>query len=276
MTHRCQFSETAVCYLQSASYSKSVASGLPSGFGGRPVIRLSVRIENTSLPDKLGSAIRHHCMNYKFKSSTQLLSCIFCICGLFLSTSAVAQNVASSPIEVGETQAFALMDEGAPGGEPQQSERQPQGSVSGTVVDQAGAVVVGANVRLTIKDQAQRQDVLSGDNGQFSFSSLVPSPFQLTISAPGFETKLVSGIVNPGQAFIVPPIVLTVAATTTDVSVSLSEAELLRKRLKSRRSNAYLASSRTFIPPMYPILRRWARSRSSRWPGNRLLTPLAL
>jgi len=151
-------------------------------------------------------------MDYKLKFSTQLL---FCICGLFFSSSAVAQHAlpaelampaaaqASSPIEVGETQAFALMDAGAPGGEPQ-SVRQPQGSISGTVVDQAGAVVVGANVGLTLKDQAQKQDVLSGDNGQFSFYNLAPGPFQLTVSAPGFETKLVSGIVNPGQAFIVP------------------------------------------------------------------------
>ena len=140
-----------------------------------------------------------------------------------------AASQASSPIEVGETQAFALMDAGAPSGEPQQSVRQPQGSVSGTVVDQAGAVVVGANVRLTLKDQAQKQDVLSGDNGQFSFSNLSPSPFQITVSGPGFETKLVSGIVNPGQAFILPAIVLTVAATTTDVTVGLlGKLKLLR------------------------------------------------
>ena len=130
---------------------------------------------------------------------------------------------ASSPIEVGETQAFALMDAGAPGGEPQ-SVGQPRGSISGTVVDQAGAVAVGANVRLALKDQAQQQDVLSGDNGQFSFYNLAPGPFQLTVSAPGFETKLVSGIVNPGQAFFLPAIVLTVAGTTTDVNVGLSEA----------------------------------------------------
>ncbi len=145
-------------------------------------------------------------MNYKLK-----FSALFCICGSFFSTSAVAQHAlpaelampaaaqALSPIEMGETQAFALME--APGGEPQ-SVGQPQGSISGTVLDQAGAVAVGANVRITLKDQAQKQDVLSGDNGQFSFYNLAPGPFQLTVSAPGFETKLVSGIVNPGQAFL--------------------------------------------------------------------------
>ena len=49
----------------------------------------------------------------------------------------------------------------------------------------------------------------------------------------------------------------------------------LRKRLKGRRSNLSCASSRT-APPMYPILPPLAQSRSSRWPGNRLLTLSAL
>ena len=194
-------------------------------------------------------------MNYKLKFSTRLFFCIFYICGLFFSNSAVAQHAfptelampaaaqASSPIEAGETQVFALMDAGAPGGEPQ-SDRQPQGSISGTVVDQAGAVAVGANVRLTLKGQAQKQDVLSGDNGQFSFYDLAPGPFQITVSAPGFEAKLVSGIVNPGQAFFLPAIVLTVAATTTDVDVRLSVAEIAQEAPRgSVRADATLGSS---------------------------------
>jgi hypothetical protein len=202
------------------------------------------------------------------KFSAQLSFCIFCICSLFFSTSAVGQHTfpaelampaaaqSSSPIEVGETQPFALMDAGAFGGEPQ-SVRQPQGSISGTVVDQAGAVVVGANVRVTLKDQAQKQDVLSGDNGQFSFSNLAPGPFQLTVSAPGFETKLVSGIVNPGQAFIVPPILLTVAATTMDVNVGLSEAEIAQVEVKEQEKQRVLGIFpnfyTTYVPDPAPL-----------------------
>ena len=114
-------------------------------------------------------------MDYKLKFSTQLL---FCICGLFFSSSAVAQHElpaelampaaaqASSPIEVGETQAFALMDAEASGGEPQ-SVRQPQGSISGTVVDQDDIVRVsqrrleGGEVRKVIVDHHADGD-LSG------------------------------------------------------------------------------------------------------------------
>ena len=112
-------------------------------------------------------------------------------------------------------------------------------------------------MRLTLKDQAQKQDVLSGDNGQFSFHNLAPGPFQLTVSAPGFETKLVSGIVNPGQAFIVPAIVLTVAATTTDVKVGLSEAEIAQEEVKEQEKQRVLGIFpnfyTTYVPDPAPL-----------------------
>jgi len=141
--------------------------------------------------------------------------------------------------------------------DPQSNRPTSSGSLSGTVVDQAGAVVVGATVRLTLKDQTEKQDVLSGDNGQFSFSNVAPSPFQLTVSAPGFETKLVSGIVNPGQAFIVPSIVLTVAATTTNVNVGLSEAEVAQEEVKEQEKQRVLGIFpnfyTTYVPDPAPL-----------------------
>lgn len=141
-------------------------------------------------------------------------------------------------------------------GEPQ-TNRQSSGSLSGTIVDQAGAVVVGAKVRVTLKDQAEKQDVLSGDNGQFSFSSLAPGPFQVTVSAPGFDTKLVSGIVNPGQAFIVPAIVLSVAANTTNVTVGLSEAEVAQEEVKEQEKQRVLGIFpnfyTTYVPDPAPL-----------------------
>ena len=126
------------------------------------------------------------------------------------------------------------------------------------------------------EDQPPKPDVLSGDNGQFSFSDLAPGPFQLTVSAPGFETKLVSGIVNPGQAFIVPAIVLTVAAATTNVNVGLSQAEVAQEEVKEQEKQRVLGIFPNFYTTYVPIRRLWPRSRSSRWPGNRLPIPSAL
>lgn len=66
---------------------------------------------------------------------------------------------------------------------PVQSLDQRPGSISGTVVDRTGAVVTGAQVKLTRPDQSPEQEVLSGNDGQFSFTNLTPGPFQLTIAA---------------------------------------------------------------------------------------------
>jgi hypothetical protein len=190
------------------------------------------------------------------------LRLILCIVLIFSTACAFAQQNGSpstsqqAPIPEEKTGTPGAPRAGATAGQPQ-SVSQPQGSVSGTVVDQAGAVAVGANVRLTLKDQAQRQDVLSGDNGQFAFFNLAPGPFQITVSAPGFETKLVSGVVNPGQAFILPAIVLTVAAASTDVKVVLTQAEIAQVEVKEQEKQRVLGVFpnfyTTYVPDPAPL-----------------------
>jgi hypothetical protein len=119
-------------------------------------------------------------------------------------------------------------------------------SISGTVVDQQGAVAVGAKVQLTRSGQA-KGDVLSGDDGQFAFSNVAPGTFQLTITAAGFEPKTITGSLTAGQAYIVPEIVLSVAATTTDVTVGLSGDEAAEVQVKEQEKQRVLG----FIPNFY-------------------------
>jgi len=47
--------------------------------------------------------------------------------------------------------------------------QQSSGSISGTVVDQSGAIVVSGAVRLTRGDQSPSEETLTEDLGQFSF-----------------------------------------------------------------------------------------------------------
>jgi hypothetical protein len=72
-------------------------------------------------------------------------------------------------------------------------------------------------VRLTREDKSLSQEMVLGDNGQFSFANLPAGSFQLPISSEGFATQSVSGILGPGEAHIVPPIILTLAATGDEV-----------------------------------------------------------
>lgn len=120
-------------------------------------------------------------------------------------------------------------------------------TVSGTVVDRSGAVVAGARVRLTRQDPSSGQELQSGDNGQFSFASVSPGPFQLTITAAGFATQASSGVLHPGETYIVPPIVLAVATALTEVRVGLSQTEVAEQQVQDEEKQRVLG----FIPNFY-------------------------
>ena len=164
-------------------------------------------------------------------------------CGF--SIPAVAQGQQPPTVQGAETPAPHAETGASPGGP--QSDRQPSGSISGTLIVQTGAVAVGAQVRLTREGQSTPQDVLSGEDGQFSFANVPPGPFQLTISAEDFETQVFSGTLAPGQAFIVPEIMVAVASAVTEVRVSVSQVEVAEEQVKEQEKQRVLG----FIPNFY-------------------------
>jgi hypothetical protein len=136
-----------------------------------------------------------------------------------------------------------------PGGEPSSPEQEVSGSISGTVLDQSGAVLAGARVSLTRTGenttgenqtgenqssgaQSPKQEALSGEDGQFSFANVSPGPFQLTITATGFATQTSSGTLHAGEFYLVPRIALAVAASVTDVQVNLTRIQVAQEQLK--------------------------------------------
>ena len=98
--------------------------------------------------------------------------------------------------------------------------REQNGFISGTVLDQTGAISVGANVRLSYDGEDSARQMQSGNNGQFLFTNVAPGPFRLTVTAPGFATREFSAALNPGETFLVPPITLLIFATLTEVHVT--------------------------------------------------------
>src|ERR1700690_214556 len=125
------------------------------------------------------------------------------------------------------------------------------GTISGTVVDQSGAVATGAAVTLAATDadkaQSPSQQALTGDNGQFSFANVAPGGFQLTITSAGFAPQTSSGILGPGEVHMVPQIALTVAANITDVQVALSRVEVAEAQVKDEEKQRVLG----VIPNFY-------------------------
>jgi hypothetical protein len=114
----------------------------------------------------------------------------------------------------------------------QQSDPQSPGSISGTVIDPSGAAVTGARVILTRDDKTPKQEVLSGEEGQFSFAGVVPGPFQITVTSELFTTLKAPGILHPGEILVLPQFTLALATEVTQVQVVVPRIEVAEEELK--------------------------------------------
>lgn len=94
------------------------------------------------------------------------------------------------------------------------------GTLSGTVVDPNGDVVQGAEVVLEGTSPADRREQLSGSNGQFTFSGLVPETYKVTVTGKGMGKVVSRNIqVHAGETQFLPQLVLPVNGGVTEVRV---------------------------------------------------------
>lgn len=178
-------------------------------------------------------------MSLPFKSGVIVF---FALAALSWTSFCIGQTPPQAPVPENRSQSSGETRATDSTGE-QTSDQQKTGSISGTVVDQSGAVVAGARVSLTRNltrdltrdqsptgqsptDQSPSEEALSGADGQFSLTSIAPGPFQLTITSAGFAAQTISGILHPGENYVVPLAALAVAAAVTSVDVGLSRAEV--------------------------------------------------
>ncbi len=106
-------------------------------------------------------------------------------------------------------------------------------SMHGVVTSTEGAVYEGASVVLERSGSADPAATVQSDsNGAFSFANLVPGAFKLTVSAQGFQTQSISGVLLAGEDFDAHTIALPVAAETNEVTVSAeSRVEIAQEQL---------------------------------------------
>ena len=64
------------------------------------------------------------------------------------------------------------------------------GSISGTVTDSSGAIIVGAKVTLQNTANGTSRTVPSNSSGLFSFPTVEPGKYRLSIESPGFRTEV--------------------------------------------------------------------------------------
>ncbi len=91
-----------------------------------------------------------------------------------------------------------------------------------------------------LSNQSPDQEVLSGDDGQFSFANVAPGPFQLTITSQGFATQASSGILRSGESYTVPEIAMALATAVTEVRVVPPRTEVAEDQIKAQEKQRVL------------------------------------
>jgi len=132
------------------------------------------------------------------------------------------------------------------------TDRQPSGSISGKVVDQSGASIGGAVVKVTLDGEATSQELQSDDDGQFFFGNVPPGPFQLTITSEGLAPQDFSGTLHPGEAYITPLVMLVVATQVTEVRVGLTPIELAQEQIREQEKQRVLGIIPNFYVSYFP------------------------
>src|SRR5262245_45554579 len=68
-------------------------------------------------------------------------------------------------------------------------------TISGIVSDNSGAVVPGANVQLKHNATGVMQESVTNSDGTFSFPSMSPGSYTITVTLEGFKTFIVNNVV---------------------------------------------------------------------------------
>ncbi len=121
-----------------------------------------------------------------------------------------------------------------------------QASVSGTVIDQSGAVVSGAQVRLT-QGETMSKEVLSDGAGRFTFTDVSSGAFELTITSASFAPQTFFGVVHSGEIQQIPPITLNIAEARTTVQAELPQVEVAEEQMKIEEKQRVLG----IVPDFY-------------------------
>src|SRR5262245_51056126 len=82
--------------------------------------------------------------------------------------------------------------------------------ISGTVKDQTGAVLPGAEVAAIQTDTGAKRSVVSDETGSYILTSLPIGPYRLEVMLPGFRTYVQTGIILQVNSNPLIPVILEV------------------------------------------------------------------
>jgi hypothetical protein len=94
------------------------------------------------------------------------------------------------------------------------------GTLTGIVSDPAQAVVAGANLKLRDQQSGSQRETVTNSEGYYTFVSVPPGAYQLTVMASGFETHKQTGIAIGGGDKLNVNVGLKIGSTANVVEVS--------------------------------------------------------
>ena len=94
------------------------------------------------------------------------------------------------------------------------------GSITGSVTDATGAVVPSAKLKLVNQAQKTTYSVLSNAQGIFSFLNLPVGQYELTVSATGFSSKKLTGLIVDTDATLRTDLELSVGAASETMTIT--------------------------------------------------------
>ena len=106
---------------------------------------------------------------------------------------------------------------------------QATAQISGTVRDQSGAVLPGAEITVTQTDTGVRRNTISNETGLYVLPNLPLGPYRLEAALPGFRTFVQTGIVLQVNSNPVINVVLDVGQVAEQVEVQ-ANATLVETR----------------------------------------------
>ncbi len=94
-------------------------------------------------------------------------------------------------------------------------------TIAGTVTDASGAIVTGAEVRVTQKNTGATRAATTNSSGQFNFTALPPTTYTVTVQAQGFKQSVQDVVLLADQIRDLD-VHLQVGAATQQVTVEAS------------------------------------------------------
>jgi len=93
------------------------------------------------------------------------------------------------------------------------------GSITGTVTDPAGALIVGASVTVTNDDTGAKRSAPTSSGGVFNVTDLNVGSYTLRVASPGFATYEQRGLALSANRVVNVDVQLSIAAATTTTEV---------------------------------------------------------